>query len=375
MREMTPRILVVDDTPENLYVMRRILEPLGVHIVEAGSGEEALARLLEDRFAVVLMDVQMPEMDGFETASLILDNPKTSCVPIVFVTALNTTAGFVSRGYESGAVDYLLKPLDENIVRSKVRVFLKLFSQQFSLESAKRELVRSNRELEEFALIVSHDLKAPLRHIGSYIDNVLEDEGDSIGAQSKEYLKKAQNSCSSLSRMLDGLREYAVLNAKPPAFATVKLEGVLQRVIDDVRENINEANAVINLDIKSDVYGEEDQIYLVFLNLISNALKYRKESVRPHISVVSEICHDSSLLDISGPLCKITVSDNGIGFEGKYAESIFKPFKRLVSKSQFDGTGIGLSTVFKIIKRHRGSIVANSAPGEGATFCIALPID
>ncbi len=205
-------VLIVDDRPENLLAIESVLDGADLNLVRANSGNEALTRLFEFEFALVLLDVQMPEMDGFETAEMMRSIEKTRQIPIIFVTAISKEKKYVFRGYHAGAVDYLFKPIDSEILKAKVSVFLELYRKRRELEHAnrqlrasQRELKRSNKALQEFAYAASHDLDAPLRHIVSYVQMLIEENNDDLHGEARGYLERIH---SSTKRMQTLIRDY-----------------------------------------------------------------------------------------------------------------------------------------------------------------------
>src|SRR5205823_13579356 len=166
----TATILLVDDRPENILALEAALRPLRQELVAAHSGEEALRCLLSDEFAVILLDVQMPGMDGFETAAHIKERERSCHIPIIFLTAISRELHQQLRGYEVGAVDYISKPYDPWVLRSKVSVFIDLYKKSRLLQEQAADLAKANRELDEFAEMLSHDLRSPLVAVAGYLE-------------------------------------------------------------------------------------------------------------------------------------------------------------------------------------------------------------
>ena len=214
------KILLVDDRPENLISLESMLENGSRTIIKANSGNEALKVALEDEIALILLDVQMPDMDGFEVARLLKENSRTKDISIIFVTALSKDEKFTIQGYEEGAVDYLHKPLDYNIVLAKVNVFERLFLQQKELKAANDKLQRTNKQLDEFVYVVSHDLKAPLRGLAS-LATFLEEE---LGANPRQEAIDILNMMKSRTGRLQGLTDLKVHHsyaAIPPLASSI----------------------------------------------------------------------------------------------------------------------------------------------------------
>ncbi len=356
MGDPKPCLLVVDDIPSNIYVMRRILEPLNLEIVEASSGQAALNLIIQQTFFLVLMDVQMPEMNGFEAASLILANPTTAHLPIIFVTAISKDEHFVFKGYQSGAVDYLVKPLNPDIVISKIKVFLQLHKTQLAL-------AHSNEEFRTFAFAASHDLKAPLRRISQFSGFLQQDVGDTLSEGCKKHISRIQSQIVVMHNLIESLLEYA--RAGNTAINTCKtpLLQCVEEAMIALEVNIQEAGVTITYDVLPEVEADATFLTQLFQNLFANAIKF-VEDKKPeiHISANKE-----------NGLCTIAVKDNGIGIDEMDLETVFVPFKRLNTQNDFEGSGIGLSTCLKIVRRHGGEIWVESAGiGKGTVFYFTL---
>ena len=377
-------ILMVDDQPENLVALEAMLEGLGQHLISARSGRDALRALLTVDAAVVLLDVKMPDMDGFETAELIRSRERTRNTPIIFLTAADRNEALALRGYAVGAVDYLIKPVIPELVRSKVAVFVELAkkSQQLSRqadqlrrsEQAARELAdaravlvedleQKTREMETFSYAVSHDLRAPLRRIDGFSRALLEAEAGRLQDLSADFLGRIREATVDMSELIDGMLALsrvarADLRVRPVDFSTIA-----EAVAAQLRES--DPARSVDLVIRPDVEGSGDPqlLRVVIQNLLDNAWKFTRTRPAAHIEF-------GTLHQHSDPT--YFVRDNGVGFETAYADRLFKPFQRLHPAREFEGTGIGLATVHRIIQRHGGRVWAESTLGEGATFSFTL---
>lgn len=374
MGEFLPKLLIVDDEPKNLYTMRHVLKPLKLDIYEAESGNEALKMVLNNEFFLILMDVQMPDMNGFETASLILQGKNSSHIPIIFVTAISKTEELVLEGYESGAVDYIYKPINPQVLIGKISVFMELWKSQAQLQRYSEALERSNEELSVFAHTASHDLKAPLRHIRFFVDAILTDESNTLSEEGRGDLNVVADSAKRLSSIVDSLLEYGKVNAAPAATGRVDLNDVVNTALSDLQGIIQESAAQVSFDPLPIISGDETQMYQVFQNLLSNALKFRKPDTAPIIKLSNHNFEERRSTKYGTALCQIICEDNGIGFDDSKVDRIFTPFQRLANASQYEGSGVGMGIVKKIIENHEGSISAKSVLGEGATFIICLPL-
>jgi signal transduction histidine kinase len=242
------------------------------------------------------------------------------------------------------------------------------------LQRHSRELEERNSELKDFIYIASHDFNEPLRKIVTFGDRLeqylLDSNPDFSNEKGSEYLKRMQSASQRMSLLISDLLNYSKVIAQTDyEFHPIKLEDVIQQVLQDLEFKIRKSNAKIQLGPLPEIEIHPFQIQQVFMNLIGNSLKFQKNGTPPLIEITSEPSHCSN----GNPVYKISVKDNGIGFNQKYMEKAFKPLERLVGRSEYEGTGMGLSICKRIIERHDGTITAKSSLGEGSTFIIVLP--
>lgn len=233
------------------------------------------------------------------------------------------------------------------------------------MSALNEKLKRSNRELEEFAYIASHDLQEPLRKIQAFGNLLAEEYENKLNDEGKLYLEKIQNAASRMRRLIDDLLSYSRVTTHQSEFSIVSLSNIMTDIISNLDVQIQEAAAKISVKKLPEIHGDENQLYQLFQNLISNALRYRSKNRKTNITIWS---------DESNGMHHIYVKDNGIGFDEKYKDRIFNIFERLHSRHQYEGTGIGLAIVKKIVLRHKGLVEVKSKPDHGTTFCISLPI-
>ncbi|HXG59770.1 MAG TPA: ATP-binding protein [Planctomycetota bacterium] len=371
---MTPEgdkasILIVDDHEENLEAFEAILQDLGQNIVKARSGEEALRRLYHQDFAVILLDVRMPGMDGLETAALIRARPRSRHIPIIFVTAFDDPLERITRGYSIGAVDYIVKPVHPEILRSKVRVFVELFLKTRSLERevqerrrAEEELRAANRELEAFSYSVSHDLRGPLRAITGFSEILLEEYADKLeGGMGRDCLNRIADGARQMDALIQDLLTFSRLGRDRIELTEVDPAEVLSESI--ARVEVGQADIAIQGPF-APLRANRVLLTQVFYNLISNAVKFVPPGVRPVVRIRSER---------HGERVRIWVEDNGIGIAPEYHDRIFRVFERLNPSSGYPGTGIGLAIVRRAMERMGGKVGLESSPGQGSRFWIELP--
>jgi signal transduction histidine kinase len=503
-------ILIVDDRQENLFSLKTVLEQHGFRSDTALSGEEALRKVLKNEYALIILDVQMPVMDGFEVAEAITGMNKTRDIPIIFLSAVNTHKRFITKGFESGAVDYLTKPVDPDILMLKVRNFYRLSEKNRALKEAEKELTTtvkelhsilealpqlafttrrdgriefvnrqwysfsgskeqfpdtlpgspllqetwlqsisrgeaietevcikkksdgqyyyhllrarpvyvnetvsrwvgtltsiheqkmlnetlekkvaertrellqinreleiSNNELQQFTSVASHDLKEPLRKI-QFFGNMILDSGG-LNERMAAYMDKIVRSSNRMSQLISDLLSFARLSVDV-AFEDADINKIIEDILLDLELHVEEKKAAVAVGKIPVLHVVPSLIRQLFQNLISNALKFSKPGVPPHIRIEAKtvvVPDATSPLQAEGRYCRITVSDNGIGFDEKYKDKIFTLFQRLHAREAYEGTGIGLTIAKKIVEKHNGEISVESKQGEGTTFTILLPM-
>jgi two-component system sensor histidine kinase/response regulator len=366
--QLIAKILVVDDRNENLYAMEKILKVLDCEIFKAHSGNEALALTLRHDFALILLDVNMPEMDGFELAELLRGNEATDKIPIIFLTAIYKEDKNVFKGYESGAVDYLFKPVDTDILLSKVKVFLELNLKKKELEAFQVKLERSNENLKEFAQVVSHDLKNPLNVVMGLSEMVIKKHSEGMNEKGKECMHHIVNAAERMTRLITDILVYSQVGAQSANYTLVNLNTIVEDVLNDLSSQVHQSQGRVEL-VNELMTIEADQtlMYQVFQNLIGNALKYHLTGRPPIVKIRMQQIEASDTVQMD-------IEDNGLGMKQEEIEHIFDPFRRLDSAKGFAGTGLGLATVKKIMDQHHGTIEVNSVLGEGSTFRLFLKI-
>ena len=407
------KILLVDDKENNLLSMESIFAKDNYQITRANSGREALKILLKEwDFTLILMDVEMPDLNGFETATLIYQREKLQQIPIIFITAHSYGDESIFKAYKAGAVDYIYKPIQPNLLRAKVSVYIELFKKNRQLleqeqklrainksleievndriaseEKIKElnkqllknieELESTNKELDQFAFIASHDLQEPLRKIRTFSDRIVSKYSDKLDSDGKLYLDKMQGACERMQNLIDDILAFSKIAGTKDLLVYSDMNAILQDVLLDMDLQINEKNAQITVDPLPKLFVYPTLIKLLFQNIISNAIKYSKKNTPPIIKITLKIeTPENSSDDIAiKKYCRIQIQDNGIGFEQKYAEQIFKMFKRLHGNSEYAGTGIGLAICKKIIEEHNGYISAKSEVNNGTTFTISFPLE
>src|SRR5688572_12377916 len=406
------KILVVDDREDNLFSIEAILEKDNYTIIKANSGRAALKVLLNQHdFSLILMDVQMPDLNGFETATLIYEREKLKSVPIIFITAHDYDEEYIFKGYRMGGVDYIYKPINPELLRVKVGVFVELYRKNQQLLQHEKKLLEANKalqneieerkiseekvkmlnaqllannahlkavneELDQFAYVASHDLQEPLRKIMVFSDKImLKNDHDD---ETTRYFNKITGSARRMQSLINDLLSFSRHSASASDFKLTDLKQLVKEAMAELELEIEKSHAQVNYSNLPSAWVIPSLMQQMFYNLISNAIKFRKKDVAPVVEIKAEKIPHPQVKDVVGhvngsPYYKITISDNGIGFDEKYASEIFMVFKRLHSYHDFEGTGVGLSLCKKIVEKHNGYISANSKLDVGSIFTIQIP--
>ncbi|MBF0583465.1 MAG: response regulator [Magnetococcales bacterium] len=498
-----PNILIVDDKPANLKALRAVLSSMDAHIIEALSGNAALGLMLEFDIALVLLDVNMPGMDGFEVARIAQTLERTKEIPILFITAAYQDTAHQIEGYRSGAVDYIEKPLNGEVLRAKVSLFLRLYNsrtesdrlrkeyeeltaripvgtytfrirangsmafeyvsepfcrllgldrqavlhdaasafnavhpeeletfvrlnqeagekrqpflwvgrflvadqvrwihieslprleesgdsiwngvviditERKQMEDALRqsndklenrvqerttELERSNRDLQQFAYVASHDLQEPLRQVSGFAQLLARRYQGRLDEKADEYIAYMVDGTRYMQELIEALLSFSRIHTSVNTLQAVDCEQVLAQVVRNMAKSIKSTNAVITHDPLPILQVDPFQMHQILQNLLTNAIKFRAEAP-PRIHIEAKHQREEWLF---------SVQDNGIGIEPRHQERIFTIFQRLHTRTQYPGTGIGLAICKRIVERHGGQIWVKSEAGQGSTFFFTI---
>lgn len=378
-------ILIIDDDPNKTTTLESIIADCGAEIIKCTSGMDGLRWLLNNEPAVILLDVNMPVMNGFETAAMIRKRKRSEHTPIIFITAYSTDAKEVSAGYSFGAVDYLFTPVVPQILKSKVDVFIDLFRMNLqmknhlaiiqkanldiqelnkSLVEKSDSLAELNKELEAFTSTVSHDLRAPLRHISSFLE-LLKKRLTNMDEKSVKFMNTISESAVRMDTLITDLLAFAKIGKVEFRKFEVDCNWMVNEIIDEFKIEFEHRKIVWKIADMPKIFADRNLLKQVWANLISNAVKYTST-------------RDEAIIEIKYERLKehhqFTIKDNGAGFKMEYIDRLFGVFQRLHTQTEFPGTGIGLANVKKIVSKHGGEVWAKSEINNGAEFGFSIPI-
>jgi two-component system, sensor histidine kinase and response regulator len=386
------RVLLVDDRPDNLLALRAVLEPLGLDLVEASSGEEALRHLLAGEFALIILDVQMPVLDGFETARLIRGRERTRYVPIIFLTAISGQPEHYRQGYQSGAVDYVYKPFEPEILRAKVSVFVELWGRGATIEAQRQELARrladldeahaglaaqavelerSNTALERFAEVAGVELREPLHTVAGLLDLLEDRHAGTLSDEGRTLLARALAGIDRARSIVGSLLDYARASTVELHRDRFPLAEVLAEAEAGAGPRLAETKAEVVADGLPWVSGDRGQLVELLAQLLDNAARFRGAAA-PVVSVSAEPL---------GGAVRVTVADNGPGVPETDLPRLFTAFARPTPPATSAasgpnggrGAGLGLALCRRIVERHGGMIWAERGADGGLVVRFDLP--
>ena len=407
MSGQSVKLLLVDDRPENLLALEAILEPLGQVLIRANSGPDALKQVLAEDFAAILLDVQMPVMNGFEVAEIIKSREKSRTIPIIFLSAISKEDAYVFKGYSMGAVDYVFKPFNPDILRSKVAVFVDLYLKQSEIqrqadllrESQKRELelehrtslleaeARSAAKLSQmndelhrrqialeqamgarnrFYASMSHELRTPINAVIGYSTLMLDNIYGPLNAKQKEGLQRTLKAARHLLELVNDVLDLSKIEAGKIELSLqpVMFPALIEDLFVTVRPLADEYGSTLALAMDSEpfnIVSDPRRVRQILLNLLSNAIKFGEG--KP-IRVLCKQCEDKGV--------EIEVVDEGVGIANEDITRIFEEFVQ-VSESKQPGTGLGLPISRRLAQLLDGSLTVCSTPGQGSAFRLTLP--
>ena len=383
-------LLVVDDDRLARQTMDIFLTREGYKVRCAPNGEMALKLAGEDSPELILLDIRLPDMDGFEVCRLLKEDSQTANIPVIFISGLEDVADKV-KGFEAGGVDYITKSFqrEEVLARLETHLALRRLQKQIEaqnvqlqqeiaksksaeealadrtvqLERINRELVALNAELDSFTNMASHDMQEPLRTLMAFSDLLRKDLGDSLSEQAAKDLTFITDAAKRMQALIQDLLALSRAGRAPKKREKVSLRECADLALEALAMRVKETGAQIIQDKLPDVWGDSTLLTQLYQNLIGNALKFRGDQ-RPIIQLTFEEREGTQVFG---------VKDNGIGIEPNYAREVFKPFRRLHGRAEYEGSGVGLAICRKIVDRHGGKIWVESEPGKGAHLRFTFP--
>ncbi|MBB6237352.1 signal transduction histidine kinase [Pedobacter sp. AK013] len=365
-------ILIVDDRPENLISLQKVLQAHNFEVDTASSGEEALKKVLKNNYVLIILDVQMPDMDGFEVAETISGFSKAKDTAIIFLSAVNTELKFITKGYLSGGLDYITKPVDINVLLLKIKTFYRIYEQNRKLNEVQEKLLeeiefrkQAEHKKDEFISIASHELKTPLTSVKGYIQLLQRSLNRDDKAMAQNHLEKASIQLEKLNELIVDLLDISKIESGKMKFNMRSFYA--DNMVNNAIEMLQQSNPDFKISKlgKTDemIFGDEMRLEQVVINFITNAIKYA-----PGTNQVNVTTH------IKDEKLYLAVKDFGIGISKEQQHKIFDKFYRVEENSnRFNGLGIGLYICSEIINRHGGTIGVNSVPDEGSEFYFIIP--
>ncbi len=366
-------ILIVDDSPENIISLKKVLEKNDFEVDTASSGEEALKKILKKSYVLIILDVQMPGMDGFEVAEAISGYSKAKETAIIFLSAASANVNLITRSYSSGGLDYISKPVDINILLLKVKTFYRIYEQNRALKEMHHKLREeiefrkvAEQKKDEFISIASHELKTPMTTIKGYIQMVERSLDKNDIATVRTRLHKVQNQVEKLNLLIADLLDISKIESGKLKFNRQYFcfDHLLDHVIEIMQTSNPEIKIIKQNSLEQKIYGDEMRLEQVVINFFTNAIKYAPDSHQ--IEIKSEL---------RGEELYFGVRDFGIGMSEEHRKKVFEKFYRIEeTSSRFQGLGIGLYICQEIIDRHDGTIGVDSIENEGSEFYFTLPL-
>ena len=400
------RVLVAEDSPTQAQRLRHLLQRQGYEVAVAPNGREALDLARTFRPTLIISDVVMPEMDGYELSRRIKADAALAQIPVMLVTTLADPHDVI-RGIEAGADNFVVKPYQEGYLSDRVEFLLAnrftkapeqspdgvtihfngqqhvitatreqilnllLSTYQAAIER-NRELVRTQaelqgamRELESFSHSVSHDLRAPLHKIHGFGELLLEDYAERLDDTGRHYLERMIAGAAKMNELIEAMLALSQVSRADLVASEVDLSAIAERILADLRERDPARRCESRVQPGMKAFGDARLFDIALTNLLGNAWKFSSGREVTRIEVGE--------LPANGQMAVFFVRDNGAGFDPQYAERLFAAFQRLHTEKEFPGTGIGLATVRRVVERHEGNVWAESLPGQGATFYFSVP--
>jgi len=366
-----PKLLIVDDNADNILVIGKILNELEINTYNAHSEKEALTLIKQHDFFLILMDVEMSKMDGIETINQLKTNKTAQQIPIIFISSISTDTKIITDGYNLGVVDYIYKPINPHILKSKINIFLNISLQHILLETEVKERIKAEQLQDDFVSVVSHELRTPLTAIQGSIGLLA---GGLMGELTKEgqnMLDIAMSNCNRLLVLVNDLLDIQKIDQGKIVLQCTPIEInalIKQSIIENsgYSEKLNVHYEFIEPNINPILFIDKQRIAQVLANLLSNAAKFTPKGETILITVKMK---DENTV-------RISVIDPGSGIPKEFQSKVFSKFAQADSSANRSkgGTGLGLSISKSIIDNHKGQIDFISTEGDGTTFFFDLPL-
>jgi signal transduction histidine kinase len=355
-------ILLVDDTPDNLRLLSAILRNQGFEVRKALNGKRAIASIQAFPPDLVLLDIRMPEMNGYEVCEYLKSDPRTEDIPVIFISALDDPLDKIN-AFAVGGIDYITKPFQESEVLARIENQLRLRHLQQQLLQQNGELTRSNRELEQFAYVVSHDLQQPLQSITGFAKIMAMQSQEVLDDTNLGYLHSILDAGGRMQRLIQDLLLYAQVGQESEAHTATDCNGIWQQTVENLQGAIAQKQVKLVHHLLPTVLGNGVQLLQLFQNILSNAIRFARPEVTPQVEISAQPYGQGYLF---------AIQDNGVGIPPEQHERIFEIFQRGSPPDNTPGTGIGLATCKKIVEGHGGAIWVDSECDQGTTFYFTL---
>lgn len=346
-------ILVVDDMPDHIAYSGTILRAEGYRVFAATSGKAAL-KFLEKRIPdLIMLDIQMDDIDGLTLCRMFKENSDTKDIPVIFLTA-ETSPEIIQQGFSLGCCDYVKKPFIKEEYLSRVKTHLQVFRQR-------KELADANNELNLFCSAVSHDLKAPFNIINMLIEMLANELGDNQSDDIKNIMEMIISKSTQTKTMIERLFDFSKMCNITPRMTMINIQEIIETTFKELHDLCPERNITLKCEKLPEIKGDPVLIQIIVKNLLQNAIKYTSKKKKAVIEVTGHVTQNNRI---------IKIKDNGDGFDMAYANKLFQVFQRLHSEEEFEGSGVGLALVCRIMKRHNGEVKAYGEVGKGAEFSL-----